>query len=393
MQKKIIIFQDRIAKVGGVETHLYNFCVRLKDYYDIKVLYGTISSEQKTRLSKYVDVEQYDKEKTYKCDICIRNSLYWVIPNNIKADRYIEILHADYEWLSDNIKNNQWDKAEKLGCGEYVAKQYKKIYKLKEDVPYIRNILAPTKKVDKVLHFISATRLDKHKGLHRMLKMCDMLRANNIKFTWDIFTNSNISEKLPQEFRVWEQQYDMFDYVADADYCVLLTDCEGLPYTIQEALQYKTPCIVTDVGGCTELIKDGINGYVVPLDMKFDINKILDIPQLDDYTGTDVKVWCDYLGGAKYIKKEERDVTMIIKVIKTFRDATNNNAYVYAGTTYECDIERANRIVDLGYAEHMPQPKKEKVVEVAMNEDEKETAKVVVKKTTTKKAPKKDAKK
>jgi hypothetical protein len=32
-----------------------------------------------------------------------------------------------------------------------------------------------------------------------------------------------------------------------------------------------------------ELIQDGINGYVVPLDMKFDINKILKIPKCPEY--------------------------------------------------------------------------------------------------------------
>lgn len=78
----------------------------------------------------------------------------------------------------------------------------------------------------------------------------------------------------------------MFDYVADADYAVLLSSTEGLPYTIQEALQYGTPCIVTDIGGNTEVIKDGVNGYIVPLDMNFDINKIKNVPTFPQYNGT-----------------------------------------------------------------------------------------------------------
>ena len=81
----------------------------------------------------------------------------------------------------------------------------------------------------------------------------------------------------------------MFDFVADADYTVLLSDAEGLPYTIQESLQYGTPVICTDIGGCTELIKDGVNGYVVPLNMDFDINKIKNIPQFEEYNGTPVQ--------------------------------------------------------------------------------------------------------
>lgn len=103
-----------------------------------------------------------------------------------------------------------------------------------------------------------------------MLKMCEMLRANNIKFVWDIFTNDDKAIH-PEEMHFMKARYDIFDYIADADYLVQLSDAEGFPYAVQESLQYNTPVICTDIGGCTEIIKDGENGYVVPLNMDFDI--------------------------------------------------------------------------------------------------------------------------
>ena len=39
---------------------------------------------------------------------------------------------------------------------------------------------------------------------------------------------------------------------------------EGLPRSIIEAMAYKTPPIVTDIGGSPELVVDGISGLVVP---------------------------------------------------------------------------------------------------------------------------------
>ena len=127
-QKKIIIFQARIACIGGVETHLFNLSLALKDYYNVVVLYDTCPNQEHIRrLKEIVDVEKYDESKTYECDICIRNSIFWIMPNNIIANRYIEMLHADYEWLNKNAILNEWDKAEKIGCGEFVAKQYKKV--------------------------------------------------------------------------------------------------------------------------------------------------------------------------------------------------------------------------------------------------------------------------
>lgn len=38
---------------------------------------------------------------------------------------------------------------------------------------------------------------------------------------------------------------------------------EGLPYSIMEAMSLKMPSVVTDVEGNNELVKDGINGYLI----------------------------------------------------------------------------------------------------------------------------------
>ena len=358
MQKRLIIFQDRIAEVGGVETHLYNLCLALRNYYDILVLYGSNPKMQQVRrLLPLVDVEHYDKNKTYECDICLRNSLSTIIPENIKAKRYIEMMHADYVWLKKKRWLFEfWNKAEKLGCGEFVAKRFKEAYGV--DIPYIRNILAPKIETSKVYHFISATRLGAYKGYDRILEMIDMLRKANIKFTWDIFTDSPIPKDKPEEIRVWSQRFNMFDYVADADYTILLSDAEGLPYTVQESLQYGTPCIVTDIGGCTELIKDGVNGYVVPLNMDFDINIIKKIPKFPEYKGTDVKEWLEYLGDYEYIEKPIKEIPkMKIKVIKEFKNKDTGKK-VPVGSIFECDDIRANNIVSLKYGELIEEPKK-----------------------------------
>lgn len=51
-----------------------------------------------------------------------------------------------------------------------------------------------------------------------------------------------------------------------ADLFVLVSEREGLPVSVMEALSFGVPAVVTDVGGCTELIRDGENGYVLPAD-------------------------------------------------------------------------------------------------------------------------------
>ena len=280
----------------------------MRNYYDITILYSTGDMEQISRLAKLVKLEQYDNSKDYEYDIVIRNSVWGKIPHSLKSkdNRYIEMRHANYKYLKEknllNIQYGKWDKVNEIvACGEFVNQMSRET--LHDNPTTIINILAPKQETRHILKLISCTRIDANKGWNRMLKMAQMMREANIKFEWNIFTN-NHKECKYEEIHFYKQRFDIWDYLAEADYTVLLSDCEGLPYTVQESLQYDTPCIVTDVEGCTELIKDGISGYVVPLDMKFDIKRILNITKISNYENGAKEKWINYLGNAKYEEKE-----------------------------------------------------------------------------------------
>ena len=303
MKKKTLgIYQSTICEVGGVESFLYNFCFWLRNFFDITIVYINANPSQLYRLQKIVKIVNYKDKEKFEFDIVIRNSVWGEICDKIysKENRYIEMRHANYKYLLDEgllyKQYHEWSRTNEIvGCGEYVSKMSDLV--LHDKPTTIRNILLPRKKTNKVLHLISCTRLDPAKGWNRMLKMAQMMRDAGIKFTWDIFTNSTnyIKENKFEEIHFWKQRYDIWDYLASADYTVLLSDSEGMPYTVQESLQYQVPCIVTDVGGCTELIKDGVNGYVVPLDMDFDINKITKIPKCKEYDNEALEKWLQFL--------------------------------------------------------------------------------------------------
>lgn len=348
MQKTIGIYHCHICQIGGVESFLYNFCLQLRNYYDITVLYSTGDTEQILRLAKLVNLEQYDNKEKYEFDIVIRNSVWGEIPYNIKSrdNRYIEMRHANYKYLKEKdllkIQYHKWDKInEIIACGEFVNKMSREV--MKDNPTTIINILAPKQETKHILKLISCTRIDNDKGWDRMLKMAQMLREAEIKFEWNIFTN-NPQECEYEEIHFYKQRFDIWDYLADADYTVLLSNCEGLPYTVQESLQYDTPCIVTDIEGCTELIKDGINGYVVPLDMKFDIKKILKIPKISNYENGAKEKWIQYLGNAEYKEKEIKNMIKIIKARIPFNDIAENKQRE-VNEVWEVSEERAKEIL------------------------------------------------
>lgn len=318
-QKSIYMYHSRFCEIGGVETFVYNWVINLWEYYDITILYDTGYYTQIQRIAPYVNLVRFDKNKKYECDIFLRNSVWGEVPDNVisREKRYLEMTHANYKYLLEQgILSAQYKPSkntnEVIGCGYFVSKMREEV--LGDKCTTIQNILAPTQKTNKVLHLISCTRIDPEKGGKRMQKLCEMLRKAGIKFDWKIFTNGP-HELEGEEIQYYEPRFDIWDYLADADYTVLLSDCEGLPYTVQESLQYKTPCIVTDIEGCTELIKDGKNGYVVPLDMNFKAEKLLKIPKLDDYDNHAKEKWLDYLGGGIYMKKEPKK-TDNLKLVK-----------------------------------------------------------------------------
>lgn len=61
-----------------------------------------------------------------------------------------------------------------------------------------------------------------------------------------------------------------------ADLLVLTSDWEGLPNVILEALAAGVPAVATNVGGVTELLADGVTGYVVPpRDLSTLVNRVI----------------------------------------------------------------------------------------------------------------------
>lgn len=373
MKKKIIFYQSHFCEIGGVETMAYNWCWWLRNYFDIIVLYCSGDTKRIKKMSKIVQMEKYDVNKIYECDIFIRNSVWGIIPKNVKAERMIEMRHANYKYLLDQglLFKQYTDMGIKeiVGCGDFVSKMSHEA--LGDNPITIKNILLPLKKTNKVLRLISCTRLDPAKGWNRMIKMMNMMRSAGIKFEWNIFTNSTQYKCNYEEVHFWKQRYDIWDYLASADYTVLLSDSEGLPYTVQESLQYQVPCIVTDVGGCTELIQDGVNGYVIPLDMNFDINKIRKIPKCEEYDNHSLEDWLKYLkyDGRKITKEEilenyeeEEEMEVRVKATIKFNDI-EANVERKIGDIFTVEKERAEYLKQHNAVEILEEIKSEIKVE------------------------------
>lgn len=149
-----------------------------------------------------------------------------------------------------------------------------------------------------------------------MLKLAQELKKLNIKFRWTIFIDLNLYNKKPfdmEEVVYMKPSHDFMDYIAEANYGVQLSDTEGYSYFINECLQYGTPVICTNFPSAYESVKDGINGYILDMNLKnLDIDKIVNnIPK--DFTYNEKcteKDWIKLLN-----KKAERKKKEMYKII------------------------------------------------------------------------------
>lgn len=58
---------------------------------------------------------------------------------------------------------------------------------------------------------------------------------------------------------------------------MLPSNYEGLPMTIIEAMSYGKPVVASNVGGVSEIVRDGINGYALQNEENLFVEKIQEI--------------------------------------------------------------------------------------------------------------------
>lgn len=69
---------------------------------------------------------------------------------------------------------------------------------------------------------------------------------------------NNLEEKVT----LLGERSDIVALLSQADLFLLNSESEGLSCSILEAMSASLPCVVSDVGGNSELIENGVNGYV-----------------------------------------------------------------------------------------------------------------------------------
>ena len=136
------------------------------------------------------------------------------------------------------------------------------------DIEYFKVIPSVKKKYD----IISIGRLSPEKELFNLLKIVSILKNSMPNIKVGIAGNGPERKKIEMEISRLhlESNVDMLGYINDTADCfnsgrifVLTSSSEGLPRTILQAMACGLPCVSSDVGDISDIITNGINGYLI----------------------------------------------------------------------------------------------------------------------------------
>ena len=125
--------------------------------------------------------------------------------------------------------------------------------------------------------FFMLSRLLKSKGVSEYLEAAKIVKAQHpeVKFyllgKYETTMQDALEKDYIEEFirngivERFEETSDVRPYYAISNVYVLPSYREGTPRTVLEAMAMGRPIITTDTQGCRETVKNGVNGYLVPI--------------------------------------------------------------------------------------------------------------------------------
>ena len=130
----------------------------------------------------------------------------------------------------------------------------------------------PEKKV-----FFMLSRLLKSKGVVEYLKAADIVKKDypDVEFKllgkFEYEMQDAVDEAFVKDYinrgivELYPETSDVRPYFEQCSVYVLPSYREGTPRTVLEAMAMGRPIITTDTNGCRETVKNGVNGYLVPV--------------------------------------------------------------------------------------------------------------------------------
>lgn len=297
-EKFVVDLSNQLAENGNDVT----ICILLKEkkefifnkqFISPKVKFFSFNAEAGFSISKYNKVNRYIRIQKPDVVHCHLN----VIPYIFKMamfNRKIKFFHTLHNVASNTggvglqyyvnrffYRNNL---IRPVCISKLCQKSYEEYYRL-YNAPYIdngRSIVNPSEQFEEIKReiesykhspntkvFVHVARFNKQKNQDLLIDSFNKLDKENCDYTlliigknFDTPGGRKLQEKANKKIRFLGEKNHVNDYLLCSDAFCLSSIYEGLPISLLEALACGITPICTSVGGITDVIIDGQNGYL-----------------------------------------------------------------------------------------------------------------------------------
>lgn len=141
------------------------------------------------------------------------------------------------------------------------------------DTEYFKPTESFTERKNDTFTFVFIGRIVRDKGIHELTECIRKLNCNLILV--GSFEDGDPVDEDDKKFLLTSEkvkfvgwQIDVRPYLEQADVLVFPSYREGFPNVPMQAGAMGLPCIVTNINGCNEIIKDGLNGKIIAAPLK-----------------------------------------------------------------------------------------------------------------------------
>lgn len=124
-------------------------------------------------------------------------------------------------------------------------------------------------------NFVFVGRIVGNKGVNELVRAFESLSAQYGNVSLHLVGNfepeldplaKDVERVIKQNHKIvaWGFQNDVRPFLASADILVFPSYREGFPNVVLQAGAMGLPSIVTDINGCNEIIREGVNGKIIP---------------------------------------------------------------------------------------------------------------------------------
>jgi glycosyltransferase involved in cell wall biosynthesis len=202
----------------------------------------------------------------------------------VKTERLLANLTDQFISMGNEVKSQLIQ----VGIGR--DSQYEVVFPgVDKKVPNYKNsdVLALRGKLPAAIICTFVGRLSPIKRCDRIVELASLKQVQEVGLHFLIIGDGELRSKLeesssglPITFLGWQSNSE--DWLGISDIALLLSDNEAVPLAMIEAGLAGLPVIATNIGSMSDVVFDGVNGFLVTTEMNFIAGKVLELAKDQD---------------------------------------------------------------------------------------------------------------